>query len=105
MPIGTYPDTPTRMVGDPKEGMRANAGDSLKTKVKHENSTQQAEESSRSQRICGGGSGKGAKRQGVSGKGRAPNDDKKADESGGGGNDAGDDPGVGHHQGSKYDPE
>jgi hypothetical protein len=48
MPIEPYPDTPTRMVGDPKEGMRANAGDSLKTKVKHENISQQAQERSRS---------------------------------------------------------
>jgi hypothetical protein len=36
------------MVGDPKEGMRANAGDSLKTKVKHENnSKQESQERSR----------------------------------------------------------
>jgi len=36
------------MVGDPKEGMRANAGDSLKTKVKHENNKQQSQERPRS---------------------------------------------------------
>jgi len=48
MPIGPYPDTPTGMVGDPKEGMRANAGDSLKTKVKHENNKQQSQERPRS---------------------------------------------------------
>ena len=54
MPIGTYPDTPTRMVGDPKEGMRANAGDSLKTQVKHENSSQQTQERPGSRRICRG---------------------------------------------------
>jgi hypothetical protein len=35
------------MVGNPKEGMRANAGDSLKTKVKHQNSEQQTEERAR----------------------------------------------------------
>ena len=40
------------MVGDPKEGMRANAGDSLKTQVKHENSSQQTQEHSRPRRIC-----------------------------------------------------
>jgi hypothetical protein len=36
------------MVGDPKEGMRANAGDSLKTQAKHKKSKQQGSCRSRS---------------------------------------------------------